>query len=156
MVNENFTKTTKDFTKIRVNILVGSEELGQAFKRFLRYIFDIDKVNILLLGQTIILSQEMLHADFWLIEAFHPFEPNNPEGFRTAYKLAGKTKNLLLFLSTPEGFPKEGNFWCSLIIKNLAEKMKETMHASIPQKEEFEHLAEKWPALMYEPKRHHH
>jgi len=140
---------------MQVNILVGTEELAQAFKRFLRYVFDIDKVNMLLLGQTVILSQEMLHADFWLIEAFHPFEPNNPEGFRTACKLAGKTKILLLFLSTPEGFPKEGNFWCSFIIKNLAEKIKETMHGSIPQKEEFEDLAKKWPALMHKPKKHH-
>jgi len=141
---------------MQVNILIGTKELGQAFKRFLKYAFDIDKVNMLLLGQTKGLSQKLLQADFWLIEAFHPFEPNNPEGFRTAYKLAGKTKLLLLFLSTPEGFPKEGDFWCSFIIKNLAKKIKDIMYASIPQKEEFEHLAEKWPALMYEPKRHHH
>jgi len=140
---------------MQVNILVGTEELGQAFKRFLKYVFDIDKVNILLLGQMVILSQEMLQADFWLIEAFHPFEPNNPEGFRTAYKLAGKTKILLLFLSAPEGFPKEGDFWCSFVIKNLAEKIKETMHGSIPQKEEFEDLAKKWPVLMHKPKKHH-
>jgi len=140
---------------MKVNILVGTKELGQAFKRLLKYVFDIDRVDILLLGQTKALSHKVLQADFWLIEAFHPFEPNNPEGFRTAYKLAGKTKILLLFLSTPEGFPKEGDFWCSFIIKNLAKKIKETMHISMPQKEEFEHLAEKWPALMHEPKGHH-
>ena len=140
---------------MQVNILIGTKELGQAFKRFLRYIFDIDKVKILLLGQTIILSQEMLQADLWLIEAFHPFEPNNPEGFRTAYKLAGKTKILLLFLSTPEGFPKEGQFWCNLLDHNLVERIKKATNGSIPKKEDFEYLIQLWPTLINDPKSHH-
>ena len=141
---------------MQVNILVGTEELAQAFKRFLRYVFDIDKVNMLLLGQTVILSQEMLQADFWLIEAFHPFEPNNPEGFRTAYKLAGKTKILLLFLDAPKNFPLEGSFWWSPKGSNLVEKIWQIIRGPIPKKEDFDTLIKIWPSLKHDPSKHHH
>jgi hypothetical protein len=140
---------------MKVNILVGTEELAQAFKRLLKYVFNIDKVNIFFLGQTKALSYEVLEADFWIIEAFHPFEPNNPEGFRTAYKLAGKSKFLLLLLNVPQNFPNEGKFWCNIFTSNICAKIREVLDTLPPTKKDFDALTKIWPQLLYEPKRHH-
>lgn len=143
---------------MRINILTGTKELAYALRRFLAYVFKIEpqKINILLLGKAFFLSQEMINADFWLIEAFNPKEPNNPEGFRAAKALAGEIKCLLFFLFVPEGFPEEGSFWCNPLNVYLKDKINKVIRSAPPSKNDFDKLVTLWPELIYEPEDHHH
>lgn len=142
---------------MRVNILVGAEEVGNALRRYMVYVMGFGKedCSILLFGQSSGLSRESLNAELWIIEAWHPSESGNPEGFRTAYKLANTVKCLLLFLTLPEGFPKEGLFWCNPLTR-LSDKIKDILSASQPRKVDFDRLIDLWPALAREPNKHHH
>jgi len=139
------------------NILTTSEHMGMALRRYLVYImgFREDECNIILMGQSSGLSQEVLGAKFWLIDAWNFFNAD-PEGFRTAHKLAGKIKCLLLFYHVPDGFPEEGPFWCNPITARLSDKINEVLRNPPPSKADFEHLISLWPALANEPKKHHH
>jgi len=144
---------------VRVNILVGSEELASALRRILKYVFGVpeENLNVLFLGNPLVLSRELLEADLWIVEAFHPLEPNNPEGFRTAYKLASTASFLLLFtLPYLKDFPSEGPFWWTLSSHtNLARKIEDAL-SHIPKREDFEALIKKWPELIRDPTKHHH
>ena len=139
------------------NILTTSEHIGMALRRFLKYVmgFREEECNIILMGQSSGLSQEVLGAKLWLIDAWNFFN-DDPEGFRTAYKLAGKIKCLLLFYHVPEGFPEEGPFWCNPVKCELDKKIKEVLESPPPRKEDFERLIQIWPELGREPRHHHH
>jgi hypothetical protein len=143
---------------MKANLLAGIQELNSALRRYMVYVmgFKWEDCQVMLFGAGSGLSRESLEADFWLIEAWHPFEPDNPEGFRTAYKLAGKMKCLLLFLKVPEGFPEEGPFWCSLVTTKLSDKINEVLDKPSPSKADFDNLIAIWPALALEPSEHHH
>ena len=138
------------------NSLTASKYIGDALTRYLVYVmgFKRNDCNIILFGDSNSLSHEILKADFWLIDAWN-FIKNDPEGFRTAYKLAGTIKCLLLFYNVPEGFPEEGKFWCNPLKCNLREKIKEVLDNPPPVKADFEKLIKMWPELAKEPKHHH-
>ena len=139
-----------------INILTTSKHIGNALLRYLIFVADFkeSRCNIILFEDSNILSQELFNADFWLIDAWN-FIKNDPEGFRTAYKLAGTIKCLLLFYNVPEGFPGEGKFWCNPLKCNLQEKIKEVLENPPPEKADFEKLIKVWPELAKEPKHHH-
>lgn len=143
---------------MKANILTGSEKTSRALKRYMVYVMGFKERNcqIMLFGQASGLSPDNLKAELWMIETWHPFEPDNPEGFRTAYKLAGRSKFLLLFYDVPEGFPEDGFFWCNPITCDLNEKITEAIDNPPPTKAEFDQLIKLWPALAHEPKDHHH
>lgn len=143
---------------MKVNILVGLQELYNAIMRYMVYVMEVGQLGcqIMLFGQISGLSRENLNADLWIIEAWNPVESDNPEGFRAAYKLAGTAKCLLLFLKVPEGFPEEGPFWCNPVTSRLSDKIKEVLNAPPPAKADFELLITLWPALALEPVNHHH
>ena len=142
---------------MKVNILTGSLELGKSLRRYLRYVLGIkfDSIRLLLFGPGSGLSREILDADFWIAEAFNPFEPDNPEGFRTLNKLTGK-KGLLLFLLPPDNFPEDGPFWCTIPCSNFREKIERAMSDGVLSKEGFQRLVEIWPDLGSDPSRHGH
>lgn len=147
-----------------VMMIMGSEEVGRAFERYLRYVMGFERVFKGKLGEPsslfLSLTKEMMgNINFWIIEAFSPDDFTNPEGFRTAEKLCdGKKRFLLIFYpyTLPEGFPEEGNFWITLPSKKrISQKIKE-IEKYIPKKEEFENLKNKWKIFAYEPSHHHH
>ncbi len=141
-----------------INILAGAEEIGRAIKRYLVHVmgFRGQECNILVMGKKVALSREILNAHLWLIDAWNPFKPKDPEGFRTACNQAGKARCVLLFYDVPAGFPDEGSFWCNPLNCKLSKKIEDALRASPPEREEFEELIKLWPALAYEPKDHHH
>ena len=141
---------------MKINILTTNIEMANAFERYLKYVFSFNKVNKLLLGKAINISNKILEADFWIIEAFKHEHFFNPEGFRTAYALAGKIRCLLLFLYTPENFPETGSFWCKFLDENFKEKIEKAMKNPLPEKKDFDKLIELWPDLLYKPKLSHH
>ncbi len=143
---------------MKTNILIGSQELSRALRRYLVYVkgHKSGNFNILMLTDNIALSHDILKANFWIIEAWQPFENRNPAGFRTAYKLAGRSKFLLFFYDIPDGFPEDGSFWCNPIICNLSNKISDVIGNPPPTKADFERLIELWPALGHYPKTHHH
>ena len=144
---------------IILNILIGSEGLGKALSRYLVYLKGSKSVrcHILSFDKTNGISSDILSAHLWLIEAWHPYEVNNPEGFRTAYALANKTRTLLFFLDIPNGFPEKGPFWTSYPSKvRLAEKIDEVLRHPVPPKEDYQRLLNLWPALGSNPASHHH
>jgi len=138
------------------NLLSISKDISASLTRYLVFIVGLNQhdCNIILFGDSNSLSNEILKADFWLIDAWN-FTKNDPEGFRTAYKLAGTIKCLLLFYNVPEGFPGEGKFWCNPLKCNLQEKIKEVLENPPPEKADFEKLIKVWPELAKEPKHHH-
>jgi hypothetical protein len=140
------------------NILTGSKYIADALKRYMVYVMSCkeSECRMLFFGESSGLSAEDFMADLWLIEAWHPFEPDNPEGFRTAYKLAGKARCLLLFLQMPEGFHEEGPFWCNPVSTRLSDKINEVLQNPPPSRADFDHLISLWPALAQEPKKQHH
>lgn len=141
-----------------INILAGADEIGRALKRYLMYVmgFSGQECRILVMGKVTSFSQEMLNADIWLIDAWNPFKPANPEGFRTAYKQAGRARCMLFFYDAPANFPKEGPFWCNPLESKLSRKIEDALASSPPEKEEFDKLRVLWPALAYAPKNLHH
>lgn len=143
---------------MKVNLLNGIEVLGRVLRRYMIYVMGFRKEDcqIMLFGQSSGLSRESLEAGLWIIDAWHPFEPSNPEGFRTAYKLAGNIKCLLLFLKVPEGFPENGLFWCNPVTVRLSDKIREVLSAPPPTKADFDRLIAFWPALAQEPSKHRH
>jgi len=95
-----------------------------------------------------ILSNNILDADYWIIQAFK--SANNPAGFRTAYKLSGKAKCLLIFVWLPSEIPEEGPFWCHILNKNLSSRIKYIDQINIPSMTDFENLIQLWPLLGFE------
>ncbi len=142
----------------KINLLVGSKEVGNAIERYIKYVMGIglDQTRVLFMGGAARLSRDILDADLWIAEVWNPTEPNNPEGFRTMSKLAGTARCLLLFLLSPKGFPPDGPFWCTLPIVNLKEKIKSVMDSAPPGAEDYQRLIGLWPALSHDPSRHAH
>ncbi len=117
--------------------------------------FKKNECNIILFGESSGLSRDIFKAHLWLIDAWNHFR-HDPEGFRTAYKLAGKIKCLLLFYKVPDGFPEEGEFWCNPLSCNLEQKIKEVLEKPPPHKTDFEALIQIWPELGKTSGHHHH
>lgn len=142
----------------KINLLVGSKEIGEAIRRYIKYVMGIglDQTRLLLMGDAARLSRDILDADLWIVEVCNPMEPDNPEGFRTMSKLAGTTRCLLLFLFPPKGFPPNGPFWCTIPMVNLNEKIRDVINSDPPGAEDYQRLIDLWPALSHEPSRHGH
>ena len=143
---------------MKITILTGSDELNISMERYLRFTLKADQVFTARLGLPETLEPEMINSDFWIIEAFNPEDTQNPEGFRTAKKLAGKVLSLLLFIGDiPAGFPKEGDFWITVPSStSLSSKIKAILDSPPPSEEDYRLLEEIWPLLGREPYHHHH
>ncbi len=141
----------------KVNILTGSKELGEAFARYLKYVMDIGyrEIRLILFNRISGLSKDILDANLWIIEAFNPSEPDNPEGFRTALKLAGKKRFLIYFLSVPNDFPEDGPFWCVMPCSRLKAKIEQVLSGSLPTQDDMRKIIDLWPKLVYNPNTHH-
>lgn len=145
---------------ITVTILTGDVELSDAIERYLHFLFSGQVAEIFQasLGKPETMQPEMLTADLWIAEALNPVEIENPEGFRTAKKLAGKTRFLLLFsVIIPSAFPKEGSFWLYLPSHvSLSTKIKKIMLNPISTDSDYQKLEDLWPLLKRGPSHHHH
>ena len=141
---------------MKINILVSNKTLGDALGRFFEYVFGLKNYYILLSKDFEFLNSDILSADFWIIEAFKHEHFFDPEGFRTAYALAGKIRCFLLFLYTPENFSETGSFWCKFLDENFKEKIAKAMKNPPPEKKDFDKLIKLWPDLLYKPKLSHH
>jgi len=144
---------------MRVTILSGNIEISFSLKRFLHFLFfdEINEIFIAKLGEPESLKLEMLSSNFWIAEVFNPKDIENPEGFRTVKKFAGKVKVLLLFISeVPENFPKSGSFWIFLPSnESLYEKIKNVIANPPPSEKDYQYLENLWPILKYKPAHHH-
>jgi hypothetical protein len=144
--------------KMRATILTGDNELKFSLKRYLRFLFleEINEVFTAKLGEPESLKIEMLSSNFWIAEAFNPDNIENPEGFRTVKKFAGKAKVLLLFISeVPENFPKSGSFWiCLPSGESIYEKIKNVIKNPPPSEEDYKYLEDSWDLLRYGPSHH--
>jgi hypothetical protein len=144
---------------MKTTILTGDEELNFSLMRYIRFLFlkEINEVFISKLGEPESLKIEMLSSNFWIAEVFNPKDIENPEGFRTVKKFAGKVKVLLLFISeVPENFPKSGSFWISLPSnESLYEKIKNVIENPPPSEKDYQYLENLWPILKYKPAHHH-
>ena len=128
--------------------------LREGLEKVIEWNLPVCKIRWMDIQNFSILSDEILKADLWIIEAFsHVFDPS---GFRLASKMAWHSRCLLLFNYLPASFPKAGPFWCDLITSNLSEKLKEIANAQMPEKADFEKLIALWPLLNFEPTDHHH
>jgi len=142
---------------MKVVLLIGNIELNDAINRYLRYVLGNLQVFYAKLGHPEMLTPDMLHADLWIIEAFNPSDLTNPEGFRTAKKLASRTKILLIFYYLPKNIPVEGNFWLKLpCMTKLSTKIKEVLNKPAPNINEFNTLESLWSALKGQPRHHGH
>ena len=145
---------------MRVTILTGSDELNLSLKRYLSFIFlkELKKIFTARLGEPESLQSEMLSSRMWIAEAFNPVNIENPEGFRTVKKFAGKAKVLLLFVShIPRNLPSKGSFWLMLpSVAPISEKIREILNSPPPSEEDFQYLEKLWPMLKAEPSFHHH
>lgn len=142
---------------MKVVLLIGNSELNDAINRYLRYVLCNLQVFYAKLGHPEMLTPDMLHADLWIIEAFNPSDITNPEGFRTAKKLASRTKILLIFYYLPKNIPVEGNFWLKLpCMTKLSTKIKEVLNKPAPNINEFNTLESLWSALKGQPRHHGH
>ena len=142
---------------MKVVLLIGNNELNDAINRYLRYVLGNLQVFYAKLGHPEMLTSDMLHADVWIIEAFNPSDITNPEGFRTAKKLASRTKILLIFYYLPKNIPVEGNFWLKLpCMTKLSTKIKEVLNKPAPNINEFNTLESLWSALKGQPRHHGH
>lgn len=146
--------------KTRVTILTGSDELNLSLKRYLRFIFreEVKQVFTARLGEPESSQSEMLSSHLWIAEAFNPVNIENPEGFRTVKKFAGKAKVLLLFVShIPRNFPSTGSFWLMLpSVTPISEKIREILNNPPPLEDDYQYLEKLWPMLKAEPSHHHH
>lgn len=145
---------------MKITILTGSDELNLSLKRYLSFFFKdkVKKIYTARLGKPETLHPEMLSSSIWIAEAFNPEKIENPEGFRTVKKFAGKAKVLLLFVSgVPKNFPNSGPFWLTLpSATRLSEKIREIMNNPPPSEDDYQRLEELWPELKAEPLHHHH
>jgi len=146
--------------EMKVTILTGSEELNLALERYLWFTFSEEVTGVFkaMLGNPATIHHEMLSSHLWIAEVFNPENIENPEGFRTAKKFAGKVRFLLLFVSLiPRNFPEEGPFWMTFLSnKPLSEKIREVLDKPSPAEEDFEKAEEMWSRLKYKPEGHHH
>lgn len=145
-------------SSISLNILVGLEELGAALERYIQFTIGPARIRRLQMGEATELSKEVLSVDLWIAEAWNPTQPDNPEGFRTAMKLVGVCRVLLLFTSfLPDAFPEEGTFWTTCCSeKPLSAKVSEILEGRVPKREDYQALLKLWPALGNDPARHGH
>ncbi len=142
-------------------VLTGSNELNVAIGRYLRFVVGMEEIGFGRLGDPysyMEIHNSMHKIGLWIIEAFNPEDPQNPEGFRTAKKIDGNVRFLLLFTEfVPENFPEEGLFWVVLPFKKpLSTKIEEIIQNPPPNIKDFEKLEEIWPLLKAEPRHHHH
>lgn len=101
------------------------------------------------------ISNDILKADMWIIEAFSDDE--HPYGFQAAYNLVGTIKCILLFTHMVNDFPHDGPFWCNLITGDLTKKIREVANNDIlPFREQFDELIKIWPQLGHKNYDHHH
>ncbi len=136
-------------------ILTGNNELNISIKRFLHYVFNINKENIFHFTFESSLTPEILNeSDIWIIEGFNPEEPSNPVGWRTAKKLNKKV--LVIFLSQPKNLNLKESYFFTFSLKNFKEKIENVIKNEPPKIEDFEKIEEKWKELKYEPGHHHH
>lgn len=136
-------------------VLVASDILSEALVRLIAQ--TIPSARVRCAGfRTGVLSRDLIRAEYWIIEAFDG--TSNAAGFRTARKLAGKARCLLIFACTPPGFPAEGPFWCHLLCPRLAERVRMVRKLPICSEADFRGVIEMWPLLGYEAPigRHHH
>ena len=148
-------------TQSNLVLLTSGRIYIEALSRYLKYILRIKNVYLAYLGNpssVFELPEEVRNNGLWVIEAFNAKELNNPEGFRTAKKLARAGKRvLLLFTYVPDGFPEEGDFWLTLPWKTpLSKKIEQVLKSPPPSEEDFERLERLWPLLKYKPSNHHH
>lgn len=142
---------------MKIVLLVEDTEVANVLERYLKYVMCNVNVTHALLGHPEMLTPDMLHADLWIIEAFNPSDITNPEGFRTAKKLASRTKILLIFYYLPKNIPAEGNFWLKLpCMTKLSTKIKEVINKPAPDINEFNTLESLWLALRGQPRHHRH
>jgi len=145
---------------MNITILTGSDELNFSLDRYLRFVFGgkVKQIFTARLGEPESLQFEMLSSHLWIAEAFNPEDIENPEGFRTVKKFAGKARALLLFVSlVPQNFPREGHFWLTLPCPTtLYEKIKAVLDSPCPTINDYQHLETLWPLLKGGPSRHHH
>lgn len=139
-------------------VLTGSDELNVSIGRYLKFVIGINNILYARLGNPSSLISEMFQANLWIAEVFNPEDIENPEGFRTAKKFAGKTRFLLLFVGgVPEKFPREGSFWLTLpCYVTLYEKMKRVLSGHCPTIDDYQYLEKLWPLLEEGPSHHHH
>lgn len=145
---------------MKVTILTGSDELSFSLERYIRFVLQnqVDEVFIGRLGYPETMGHEMLSSHLWVAEAFNPEDLQNPEGFRTVKKLAGKTFVLLLFLGTvSDNFPREGDFWLVLPSStSVASKIEKLLSKPPASADDYHSLEEMYPLLKGEPLHHHH
>jgi hypothetical protein len=143
---------------MRITLLTGSDELNLSLERYLRFLLDIEGIFIAKLGHPETLEPEMMNSDLWIAEVFNPEVPRNPEGFRTAKKLAGKMPFLLLFIGdAPSDFPREGDFWLVMPSSiSLVSKIEEISNSPPPTDKDYRSLEEMWPLLGRGPYHRHH
>ncbi|HID56897.1 TPA: hypothetical protein EYP37_10240 [Candidatus Poribacteria bacterium] len=143
---------------MKITILTGSDELNISLERYLRFTLEVEQVLTARLGHPETLESEMMSSDLWIAEVFNPQDPQNPEGFRTAKKLADKVPFLLLFIGDiPADFPKEGDFWLVMPSStSLSSKIRDISNSPPPSEEDYRSLEEMWPLLGREPYHHHH
>lgn len=145
---------------VNITILTGNEELNFSIERYLYFVLggEVNEIFKARLGQPHMMRPEMLLSHMWIAEAFNLQYLENPEGFRTLKKFAGKLHTLLLFTSkVPESFPREGSFWLTLpSCTKLSDKVQQILKNSPPSIEEFQQLEKLWPLLKESPLNHHH
>ena len=124
-------------------------------ERYLRFVLGVKEIFIAKLGHPETLEQEMFDSNLWIIEAFDPKDPYNPEGFRTAKRLASKIPVLLLFIGDlPFDFPKEGDFWITLPSStSIASKIRRVI-SEPPLPKMLEFFENLFPSLRREPYHH--
>ncbi len=145
--------------KLKITILTGNDELNISLKNYIRFVLTnmISQIYIAKLGKPETINVSMLDSDIWIIEAFNPEDPTNPEGFRTAKKLASRTKSLLLFVDMPyEDFFKNCKFCLKLPSEiRLKKKIIEIINSPKPTINDFETLENACPRLKKQPSHHH-
>ncbi len=146
--------------EMKVTILTGSDELNLALERYLHFVFagEVSEIFKARLGEPATMQYEMLSSHLWIAEVFNPEQIENPEGFRTAKKFAGKTRFILLFVGIiPKKFSREGSFWTTLPSSiSLAQKIREALNGLPPSINDYQCLEKLWPLLKGEPSHHHH
>ncbi|MEO5358737.1 MAG: hypothetical protein H7844_15770 [Nitrospirae bacterium YQR-1] len=106
----------------------------------------ISDINTIRMDKVSLVSRNIIFADFWLIEVF--LDSYNPFGFKLARDMAGIIKCLLVFHYVPDGFPKEGQFWCNIQDVDFIKKIKDVYSNSfVPSVEHYNELINIWPKL---------
>ena len=136
--------------------LIVNKILNGSLQRYFKYLLKIYEIGTFDMDSGVI-PGTLLEYEFYVISALN-FSLNNPEGFRTAKKLARAGKRvLLLFTYVPDDFPEEGDFWLTLPWKTpLSKKIEQVLKSPPPSEEDFERLERLWPLLKYKPSNHHH